>query len=51
MWIAKDWANPATQVKSRTMGFKFGIKLPAWQTKHPSIQMSICKAEGGFAQV
>jgi len=32
------------------MGSKFGIKLPARQSKHPSIQTSFCKTEGGFTQ-
>jgi len=49
MWITKDWANSAIPPKSRTMGSKFGIKHPAWRSKHPSIQMSYRKTEGGSA--
>jgi len=49
MWIAKDWADSATPVKGKTTGSKFGIKLPAQQSKCPLIQMSFHEAKGGFA--
>jgi len=49
MQIAKDWANPAIPVKGRTVGSKFGIKLPAQHSKYPSFQMCFSKTEGGFA--
>jgi len=48
MRITKDWADSAIPAKSWTMGSKFGIKLPAQQSKRPSIQTSFCKTEGGF---
>jgi len=48
MQIAKDQANSATPAKGRTMGSKFGIKQPAWQSECPSIQTSFCETEGGF---
>jgi len=48
-WIAKDWADSATPVKSRTLKSKFGIKRPAWQSEHPMIQTSFRETEGGFA--
>jgi len=47
--IAKDRADSATPAKGRTMGSKFGTKLPAQQSKCPSIQTSFHKTEGGFA--
>jgi len=49
MWIAKDRADSAIPAKGRTMGSKFGIKLPTWQSEHPLIQMSFRETEGGFA--
>ena len=48
MQIAKDQADSATPAKGRTVGSKFGIKLPAQQSEHPSIQTSFRETEGGF---
>jgi len=49
MWIAKDWADPAIPAKGRTVGSKFGIKLPARHSKYLSFQMCFSNTEGGFA--
>jgi len=49
MRITKDWANPAIPAKGRTVGSKFGIKLPAQHSEYPSSQMHSRKTEGGFA--
>jgi len=47
--IAKDWANPAIPAKSRTVGSKLGIKLPAQCSECPSFQTCYSKTKGDFA--